>query len=105
MASEYVALADEYARSRHLGKYRVIPISGASEGFVPEDAEILVEGTETGATLKANRLRMIDVIMESTNCAIGHAVRPLGERGGLRDRLVAMLADGAEAVPAPAAGG
>src|SRR5262249_21160217 len=63
VASEYASLADEYARSRHLGAYRVIPISGASEGFVPEDAEILIEGTETGSTLRANRLRMIDVIM------------------------------------------
>jgi ATP phosphoribosyltransferase len=97
VASEYVALADEYARSRHLGKYRVIPISGASEGFVPEDAEILVEGTETGATLKANRLRMIDVIMESTNCAIGAAVRPGGRRGELRDDFVRRLAAGAGA--------
>ena len=105
VASEYAPLADQYARERHLGRYRVVPISGASEGFIPDDAEILIEGSETGDTMRANRLRMIDVIMESTNCAIGHAVRPLGERGGLRDRLVARLADGAEAVPAPAAGG
>jgi ATP phosphoribosyltransferase len=97
VASEYVALADEYARSRHLGKYRVIPISGASEGFVPEDAEILVEGTETGTTLRANRLRMIDVIMESTNCAIGAAERPSGRRGELRDDFVRRLVAGAGA--------
>ena len=98
VASEYAALADEYARSRHLGRYRVIPISGASEGFVPEDAEILIEGTETGSTLRANRLRMIDVIMESTNCAIGNVVRPSGRRGELRDwyveRLSAVVAAG-----------
>ncbi len=98
VASEYAALADEYARSRHLGRYSVIPISGASEGFVPEDAEILIEGTETGTTLRANRLRMIDVIMESTNCAIGSAVRPPGRRGELRDwyveRLSAVVAAG-----------
>lgn len=92
VASEYVSLADEYARSRHLGKYRVIPISGASEGFVPEDAEILIEGTETGTTLRANRLTMIDVIMESTNCAIGAATRPPGQRGDLRDDFVARMA-------------
>ena len=91
VASEYAALADEYARSRHLGRYAVIPISGASEGFVPEDAEILIEGTETGTTLRANRLRMIDVIMESTNCAIGSAVRPAGRRGELRDWYVERL--------------
>ena len=100
VASEYVELADHYARERHLGRYRVIPIGGASEGFVPDDAEILIEGSETGTTLRANRLRMIDVIMESTNCAIGSAIRPPGARGELRDRLVERLA---AAAPPPAA--
>lgn len=100
VASEYVSLADEYARSRHLGRYQVIPISGASEGFVPADAEILVEGTETGTTLRANRLTMIDVIMESTNCAIGSTRRPGGKRGELRDDFVARLSRAAEAVAA-----
>lgn len=97
VASEYAALADRYARERHLGRYRVIPISGASEGFVPEDADILIEGTETGTTLRANALRMIDVIMVSTNCAIGHAERPAGWRGTVRDDLVARLAAAADA--------
>jgi len=97
VASEYAALADQYARDRHLGRYRVIPIAGASEGFVPEDAEILLEGTETGTTLRANALRMIDVVMESTNCVIGHAVQPPGRRGELRAELVRRLADAAAA--------
>ena len=97
VASEYAALADHYARERHLGRYRVIPISGASEGFVPDDAEILVEGSETGATLRANRLRMIDVIMESTNCVVGATVRPPGRRGALRTELVERLRAAAEA--------
>ena len=97
VASEYVSLADEYARSRHLGRYQVIPISGASEGFVPADAEILIEGTETGTTLKANRLTMIDLIMESTNCAIGSVERPGGVRGELRDDFVERLTRAAEA--------
>lgn len=91
IASEYAALADQYGRDRHIGRYSVIPIYGASEGFVPEDAEILIEGSETGTTLRANRLRMIDVIMESTNCAIGSATRPPGRRGELRDALLESL--------------
>jgi ATP phosphoribosyltransferase len=91
VASEYAPLADQYARERRLGRYKVIPIAGASEGFVPDDAEILIEGSETGTTLRANRLRMIDVIMESTNCAIGGTARPDGARGALRDELVERL--------------
>jgi ATP phosphoribosyltransferase len=91
VASEYVALADRYARDRHLGRYLVIPINGASEGFVPEDADILIEGSETGTTLRANRLRMLDVIMVSTNCIIGHRDAPGGANGALRDELVRRL--------------
>jgi ATP phosphoribosyltransferase len=71
VASEYASLADKYDRTKQLGRYSVIPISGASEGFVPEDAEILIEGTETGASLEANNLMMLDVMIESTNCIIG----------------------------------
>lgn len=91
VASEYVALADHYARERRLGRYRVLPISGAAEGFIPDDADILIEGSETGETLRANGLRMIDVIMESTNCVIGAATAPPGRRGVLREQLVGRL--------------
>ncbi len=97
VASEYAPLADQYARDRRLGRYRVIPISGASEGFVPEDADILIEGSETGTTLRANRLRMLDVIMISTNCVIGSTLAPEGERGRLRAELVERLASAAAA--------
>ncbi len=70
VASEYANIADDCARSHHLPRYRVIPIGGASEGFVPEDAELLIEGTETGATLAANRLKTIEALLESTACVI-----------------------------------
>lgn len=62
VASEYPHLADHYARASHLGRYAVLPIAGASEGFVPEDAEILIEGTETGKSLIANRLKVLEPI-------------------------------------------
>ncbi|MEZ4503813.1 MAG: ATP phosphoribosyltransferase [Dehalococcoidia bacterium] len=104
VASEYVPLADRYARDRHLGRYRVIPISGASEGFVPDDADILIEGSETGTTLRANRLRMLDVIMISTNCIIGAREEPAGPRGALRRDLVERLVAAAPAALAPAGG-
>ncbi|MCJ7492507.1 MAG: ATP phosphoribosyltransferase, partial [Dehalococcoidia bacterium] len=72
VASEYANIADNCAREHHLPRYKVIPIGGASEGFVPEDAELLIEGTETGATLAANRLKAVDVLLESTACVIVH---------------------------------
>lgn len=71
VASEFMGTADYYARSRHLWRYQVMPIAGASEGFVPEDAELLIEGTETGKTLRENRLKPIDLLYRSTTCVIG----------------------------------
>ncbi len=73
VASEFMGTADYYARSRHLWRYQVMPIAGASEGFVPEDAELLIEGTETGKTLRENRLKPIDLLYRSTTCVIGHS--------------------------------
>ena len=89
IASEYASLADKYARTNQLGRYSVIPISGASEGFVPEDAEILIEGTETGASLEANNLMMLDVMIESTNCIIGR----IGEYSDVQSQALRALVE------------
>jgi ATP phosphoribosyltransferase len=71
IASEYVNIADKYARDNHLGNYRVIPTWGATEAFLPEDADMLIENTETGRTIARHNLKIIDTIFESTGCLIG----------------------------------
>jgi len=71
VASEYVNVADKYARDNHLGMYRVIPTWGATEAFLPEDADLLIENTETGRTIARHNLRIIDTLFESTACLIG----------------------------------
>lgn len=88
IASEYPNIADHYARSHHFGRYQVMPVAGASEGFVPEDAEVLIEGSETGKSIAANNLKIVDAVFESTNCLIAGR-RPLGaETEALRARLI-----------------
>ncbi len=72
VASEYVNIADKYARDNHLGVYRVIPTWGASEAFLPEDADLLIENTETGQTIARHNLKIIDTLFESTACLIGN---------------------------------
>jgi ATP phosphoribosyltransferase len=72
LASEYVSIADKYARDNRLGMYRIIPTWGATESFLPDDADILVENTETGGTLKRHNLRIIDTLFESTACLIAN---------------------------------
>jgi ATP phosphoribosyltransferase len=75
VASEYVNIADKYARDNHLGMYRVIPTWGASEAFLPGDADLLIENTQTGRTLARHNLKIIDPLFESTACLIGNASR------------------------------
>ncbi|MGH2599537.1 MAG: ATP phosphoribosyltransferase, partial [Dehalococcoidia bacterium] len=97
VASEFPHLADHYARTAHLGRYSVMPVAGASEGFVPEDCEILIEGTETGRSLIANRLKVIDQITVSTNCLIAREDWPLQVGANVIGALVERL----RRVPAP----
>jgi ATP phosphoribosyltransferase len=72
LASEYVNIADKYARENHLGHYRVIPTWGATEAFLPEDADLLIENTETGKTIARHNLKIIETLFESTACLIGN---------------------------------
>jgi ATP phosphoribosyltransferase len=91
IASEYANLADNFARQRHLGRYKIIPVSGASEGFVPEDAEILIEGTETGTSVAANGLKILERIFESTNCVIARDAPLPGSADDLAQSFVERL--------------
>ncbi len=72
VASEYVNIADKCARENHLGMYRVIPTWGATEVFLPEDADLLIENTQTGGTLARHNLKIIDTLFESTARLIGN---------------------------------
>jgi len=74
VAAEYVNIADRYARDNHLGRYQVIPTWGASEAFLPEDADLLIENTQTGRTIARHNLKIIDTLFESTACLIGNRV-------------------------------
>jgi ATP phosphoribosyltransferase len=96
VASEYPNIADHFARARHIGRYSVIPIAGASEGFVPEDAEILIEGIDTGASLRANKLTILERFFESTNCVIARKEPPRGDLRSVYDALVAAFRTGAD---------
>jgi ATP phosphoribosyltransferase len=97
VASEYVNIADKYARDNHLGHYRVIPTWGASEAFLPEDADLLIENTETGRTIARHNLKIIDSLFESTACLIGN--KKAGSlKAGRMDAIVKKLRAAAEGV-------
>jgi ATP phosphoribosyltransferase len=72
VASEYISIADGYLRDNHVSPYKLIPTWGASEAFLPEDADVLIENTETGKTLAKHNLKIIDTLFHSSACVIGY---------------------------------
>jgi ATP phosphoribosyltransferase len=99
VASEYVNIADKYARDNHLGSYRVIPTWGASEAFVPEDADLLIENTQTGRTIAQHNLKIVDTLFQSTACLIGSAdCEPDSIRGKRIQSIIKTLQTAVEGV-------
>ena len=91
VASEYINIADHYARTNHLGNYRVIPTWGSTEAFLPEDADLLIENTETGGTIARHNLKIIDTLFESTACLIGNGVSVASPEKGERISSIIRL--------------
>ena len=89
VASEYINIADKYARDNRLGSYRVVPTWGATEAFLPEDADLLIENTETGRTIARHNLKIIDTLFQSTACLIGSRRRVASAIR--RDRIEAII--------------
>ncbi len=73
VASEYTNLADKYLRDNHFVCYKVMPTWGASEAFLSDDADVLIDNTQTGKTLVDNGLKIIEVILRSSACLIANA--------------------------------
>jgi ATP phosphoribosyltransferase len=69
IATEAVRLTERYLE-RHGVKARVEFSWGATEVKVPQLADAIVEVTETGSSLRAHRLRIVDTVMESTTVFI-----------------------------------
>lgn len=65
IATELVSVTRRYLE-RHGVNAQVEFSWGATEVKVPYLVDAIVEGTETGSTLRAHRLRIIDTLLEST---------------------------------------
>jgi ATP phosphoribosyltransferase len=69
IATEIVRITGEYLK-RHGVSGRVDFSWGATEVKVPQLADAIVEVTETGSSLRANRLRIVDTVLESATVFI-----------------------------------
>jgi len=68
VVSEYPAIVEDYLK-RHNIKAIIRRPAGKTEAWlIPPDneADMIIDTTETGTTLKANKCRIIDVVLEST---------------------------------------
>ncbi len=92
VASEYINVADKFARDNHLGHYRIVPTWGATEAFLPEDADLLIENTQTGKTIAEHNLKIIETLFESTACLVGNTgIKPGTRKGEIIASIVATL--------------
>jgi ATP phosphoribosyltransferase len=69
IATEVVRITENYL-ARHGITSRVEFSWGATEVKVPQLADAIVEVTETGSSLRANRLRIVDTVLESATVFI-----------------------------------
>lgn len=71
VATEVINLTKKYL-NKHRVKAAVEFSWGATEAKPPRLADAIVEITETGSSLKANRLRIVDVVCESSTWLIAN---------------------------------
>jgi ATP phosphoribosyltransferase len=65
IASEYPNMAKRWVERKGIDA-TVLHAFGATEVFPPEDADLIIDNTSTGSTLRANGLKIIDEIMTSS---------------------------------------
>ncbi len=65
IASEYRNLTSDYIKSKGLTA-DYVQTFGATEALPPEDADMIVDNTSTGETIRQNRLVIIDELLQSS---------------------------------------
>jgi len=65
VATEYVNLAERWLKSSGY-QYRILRTYGATEVFPPDDADMIIDNTSSGQTLKDNGLKIIATLLESS---------------------------------------
>jgi ATP phosphoribosyltransferase len=91
VASEYKRISERYLDKLGL-EYQLLRSYGATEVFPPEDADMIIDNTSTGTTIHANRLKIVDTVMESTTQFIANAdtLKDTGKRQDVEDLLTLM---------------
>lgn len=94
IATEAVNLTREYLK-KHRVKALVEFSWGATEAKPPELADAIVEITETGSSLRANNLRVVDTVLESTTRVIVNRDSWKDKRRKRKIENIVLLLEGA----------
>lgn len=97
VASEYVEITRDWIEGQALDA-TFVRSYGATEVFPPEDADVIVDNTATGSTLRANGLEIVDELMVSSTRLYANpkAMENPAQRGAIED-LVLLLRSVVEA--------
>jgi ATP phosphoribosyltransferase len=90
VASEYERITRDFLDSQGLD-YFLVHSYGATEVFPPEDADMIVDNTATGRTLRANGLKEVAVLLSSSTRLIANPRALEGEKGKAIYELVMLL--------------
>ena len=91
IASEYEGLTRGWIRKKGLNA-TFVRAYGATESFPPEDADLIVDNTATGSTLRANNLTVLDVVFTSSTRLYANAdALKVPQKKAMIDDLVVLL--------------
>jgi len=93
VASEYKNISTDYLDKLGLD-YQLLRSYGATEVFPPEDADMIIDNTSTGTTILANRLKIVDTVMESSTQFIANSdtMKDPRKKRDIEDLLTLMQA-------------
>ena len=91
VATEYVNLAEKWLDSSGY-QYRILRTYGATEVFPPDDADMIIDNTSSGQTLRDNGLKIIGTLLESsTRFVVSHAALANAEKRNRIEELVMLF--------------
>ena len=91
VATKYVNTTRRFFGEHGISDYRIVESSGATEGApAAGSADLIVDITTTGATLKANALKTLDdgIILRSQANLVASLTAPWGERAREAARII-----------------
>jgi ATP phosphoribosyltransferase len=90
VATEYVNIADKWLSSQNYN-YRILRTYGATEVFPPDDADMIIDNTSSGKTLKDNGLDIIATLLESSTYFVASKAALANPEKNARIQELAML--------------